>query len=94
MLMRWLDGRTRVSERPEALQPFFRCGVRSVASIVELRDKKLGGIGQLYGGSGRSSIVVKRSTDIDLVSGRSSAWLERLVRDQEVAGSNPVAPTC
>ena len=24
--------------------------------------------------------------------GRSSAWLERLVRDQEVAGSNPVAP--
>jgi hypothetical protein len=30
---------------------------------------------------------------LDLVSGRSSAWLERLVRDQEVAGSNPVAPT-
>ena len=26
-------------------------------------------------------------------TGRSSAWLERLVRDQEVAGSNPVAPT-
>jgi hypothetical protein len=26
-------------------------------------------------------------------SGRGSAWLERLVRDQEVAGSNPVAPT-
>src|SRR5205085_11647690 len=25
-------------------------------------------------------------------TGRSSAWLERLVRDQEVAGSNPVAP--
>ncbi len=25
-------------------------------------------------------------------SGRSSAWLERLVWDQEVAGSNPVAP--
>ena len=25
-------------------------------------------------------------------SGRGSAWLERLVRDQEVAGSNPVAP--
>ena len=26
------------------------------------------------------------------VTGRGSAWLERLVRDQEVAGSNPVAP--
>ena len=26
-------------------------------------------------------------------SGRSSAWLERYVRDVEVAGSNPVAPT-
>lgn len=25
--------------------------------------------------------------------GYSSAWLERLVRDQEVAGSNPVTPT-
>ena len=27
------------------------------------------------------------------VSGRGSAWLERLVRDQEVGGSNPLAPT-
>jgi hypothetical protein len=26
------------------------------------------------------------------IAGRGSAWLERLVRDQEVAGSNPVAP--
>ena len=26
-------------------------------------------------------------------AGCSSAWLERLVRDQEVAGSNPVTPT-
>src|ERR1041385_3166828 len=26
-------------------------------------------------------------------SGRSSAWLERVVWDHEVAGSNPVAPT-
>src|SRR5258708_7683967 len=26
------------------------------------------------------------------ITGRSSAWLERLVWDQEVAGSNPVAP--
>src|SRR5207253_1572875 len=28
-----------------------------------------------------------------VVSGRGSAWLERLVRDQEVGGSNPLAPT-
>jgi hypothetical protein len=30
---------------------------------------------------------------INKVAGRGSVWLERLVRDQEVAGSNPVAPT-
>jgi hypothetical protein len=28
-----------------------------------------------------------------MTSGRGSAWLERLVRDQEVGGSNPLAPT-
>ena len=28
-----------------------------------------------------------------LISGCGSAWLERLVWDQEVAGSNPVTPT-
>ena len=28
------------------------------------------------------------------VAGCGSAWLERLVWDQEVAGSNPVTPTC
>jgi hypothetical protein len=27
------------------------------------------------------------------ISGRSAAWLARLVRDQEVEGSNPFAPT-
>ena len=31
--------------------------------------------------------------DLPHHSGRSSAWLERYVRDVEVAGSNPVAPT-
>ncbi len=29
----------------------------------------------------------------EIQSERSSAWLERYVRDVEVAGSNPVAPT-
>ena len=28
-----------------------------------------------------------------LLSGSSAAWLARLVRDQEVAGSNPAFPT-
>ena len=28
-----------------------------------------------------------------LVTGCGSAWLERLIWDQEVAGSNPVTPT-
>jgi hypothetical protein len=28
-----------------------------------------------------------------LRTGRSSAWLERTVRDREVGGSNPLAPT-
>ena len=28
------------------------------------------------------------------IAGRSSAWLERYVRDVEVASSNLVAPTC
>jgi hypothetical protein len=35
-----------------------------------------------------SAIVVARA-----MSGRSAAWLARLVRDQEVEGSNPFAPT-
>jgi hypothetical protein len=30
---------------------------------------------------------------VSLLSGRSAAWLARLVRDQEVEGSNPFAPT-
>ncbi len=28
-----------------------------------------------------------------LETGRSAVWLARLVRDQEVGGSNPLAPT-
>ena len=30
---------------------------------------------------------------LESLSGCGSAWLERLVWDQEVAGSNPVTPT-
>jgi hypothetical protein len=33
------------------------------------------------------------AAEIRILSGRGSAWLERLVRDQEVGGSNPLAPT-
>ena len=32
--------------------------------------------------------------DKHFVPGCGSAWLERLIWDQEVAGSNPVTPTC
>ena len=40
------------------------------------------------------SACVKAMQPITLdTSGRGSAWLERLVRDQEVGGSNPLAPT-
>jgi hypothetical protein len=35
------------------------------------------------------SVTILRS----YAAGCGSAWLERLVRDQEVAGSNPVTPT-
>ena len=34
-----------------------------------------------------------RRSDGAWLSGRSAAWLARLVRDQEVEGSNPFAPT-
>ena len=37
--------------------------------------------------------IVNDSSDLCAPSGRGSAWLERLVRDQEVGGSNPLAPT-
>ena len=31
--------------------------------------------------------------EIGILTERSSAWIERRVRDAEVAGSNPVAPS-
>lgn len=33
------------------------------------------------------------SWNAEVLTGCGSAWLERLVWDQEVAGSNPVTPT-
>ena len=36
---------------------------------------------------------VTEMTTKNFTSGCGSAWLERLVWDQEVAGSNPVTPT-
>ena len=41
----------------------------------------------------RCPIGRRRSTASHLTAGCSSAWLERLVRDQEVEGSNPFSPT-
>ena len=37
--------------------------------------------------------MVKTKNDKHFVPGCGSAWLERLIWDQEVAGSNPVTPT-
>jgi hypothetical protein len=49
------------------------------------------------GGRDRASYVIvealHKAAFLRIVSGRSAAWLARLVRDQEVEGSNPFAPT-
>ena len=35
-----------------------------------------------------------KTGNVVIIPGCGSAWLERLVWDQEVAGSNPVTPIC
>ena len=40
-----------------------------------------------------NSYCVTEKTTRKRITGCGSAWLERLVWDQEVAGSNPVTPT-
>src|SRR5580700_6661518 len=37
--------------------------------------------------------IARKLMEVRTRSGRSAAWLARLVRDQEVEGSNPFAPT-
>jgi hypothetical protein len=49
---------------------------------------RLGSCAILMFGSRESFVPLARTR-----SGRSAAWLARLVRDQEVDGSNPFAPT-
>ena len=41
-----------------------------------------------------NTICVTEITTQKQKTGCGSAWLERLVWDQEVAGSNPVTPIC
>src|SRR4029079_12183745 len=41
----------------------------------------------------RSSVARDKVAVLWTSSGRGSAWLERVVRDHEVGGSNPLAPT-
>src|SRR5438270_561781 len=45
-------------------------------------------------GAGRKAVVAvdkrRSSTNIQGVTGRSSVWLERTVRDREAGGSNPL----
>src|SRR5271157_835113 len=49
--------------------------------------------GAQQSGHGRLEVLYWCSQHLHCQSGRGSAWLERLVRDQEVGGSNPLAPT-
>ena len=39
-------------------------------------------------------LALRERQEAAIVPGCGSAWLERLVWDQEVAGSNPVTPIC
>jgi hypothetical protein len=56
--------------------PTKRENLPHATTPVQCRQRRLNGHGRIF----------------KFVSGRGSAWLERLVRDQEVGGSNPLAP--
>ena len=53
------------------------------------------GVVHEFDGTATAALVQEGAADgyTRRCSGRGSAWLERLVRDQEVGGSNPLAPT-
>ena len=74
-----------ISEPKEIINKYAKEGYSYVGFIPTLIDA--------HGGFRRD--VYKRQVKSigDYPSGCGSAWLERLVWDQEVAGSNPVTPT-
>ena len=76
------------------------CAGQVMVDRPEAMDKYREGIGP---GACRNCLFHQMARSVDKfrdaviltedISGRSSAWLERMVRDHEAAGSNPVAPT-
>ena len=72
--------RIAAAHRPESLE-FITCqrSTHSRCRVFAVLSLNPRFAGNFYGGS--------------CLSGRSAAWLARLVRDQEVEGSNPFAPT-
>ena len=55
-----------------------------LSSIINLACEKDGS---------QTTAVLESLSRRNYISGCGSAWLERLIWDQEVAGSNPVTPT-
>ncbi len=59
------------------------CFLKKFKKVVDIK------VSLLYNDS-----CVTRETKKHWKTGCGSAWLERLIWDQEVAGSNPVTPIC
>ncbi len=66
--------------------------MRKNENIAEKQSRKTKkGVDFIYSISYNMTCVTE-SKGMDLKTGCGSAWLERLVWDQEAAGSNPVTP--
>ena len=67
----------------------FETLIKKIKKILKKVLTFLASAGIVYLVAGQESSDDNKKT----LSGCGSAWLERLVWDQEVAGSNPVTPT-
>ncbi len=74
-----LCGLTRFKKNTKKMLTFAR-----LSSIINLACEKDGS---------QTTAVLESLSRRNYISGCGSAWLERLIWDQEVAGSNPVTPT-